>query len=578
MQSSNLRGGPSGDSPVESRRIPRYLAHCHHTYASGEHPKYWRSFLNDRELSDLSLEPWDCEAWRTYPGREVAELHTRSRLLMRGYWADRYFLGERVFDTPIVSARRRVPYAPPRHMCLLEGLTREDLEVEYRGFSVNDFLTAGDFPSYFASRMQAPLPEVLEYTQERKTHKTAAYYRAETAAEVGGAAAPAVPAGVVLGDVPFPPGMEVVLDPGLGLGSGIVIPTDLRQAPPPVQLDPEHTTHELENGRLRRHQSRQSEVERLRTRLEVEGIPLDSSDEDEMALLPIARHHLHPPPAVAGPSRRQRSQVSSFVQSIPDDLWQVPPMNQLVWLKYFKDLKPDYGFLSWLVTHFNPDTMVFRFEDSEVTPTYEEICAVMDHHPEQNETPALPPGPRYDLAEIVALCPVLLPEGINMGQGLPLEPFLNKVLSTDLDLPWIRACCFLLLNVYAMKNRRPGIGDFRLLTVVRDMQLYHHTVFMMIMGETMCWVRDIVLHITDFNVHHRGCPLLLQAWALDKLSLIPLVPARLITTYGPAIFQSRSRRRFDYGDNPTIRWTCPWWRIRLDTIGSMNSIMCCMPV
>ncbi|KDP31671.1 hypothetical protein JCGZ_15274 [Jatropha curcas] len=46
---------------------------------------------------------------------------------------------------------------------------------------------------------------------------------------------------------------------------------------------------ELENGRLRRHQSRQSsavsrlqaEVERLQTKLEVEGIPLDSSEEDE---------------------------------------------------------------------------------------------------------------------------------------------------------------------------------------------------------------------------------------------------------------------------------------------------------
>ncbi|KDP36500.1 hypothetical protein JCGZ_09345 [Jatropha curcas] len=78
-------GGPSGDSPVESKRIPHYLAHCHHTYASGEDPEYWRSFLNDRELSDLSLEPWDCEARRTYPGREVAELHTWSKLLMRGY-------------------------------------------------------------------------------------------------------------------------------------------------------------------------------------------------------------------------------------------------------------------------------------------------------------------------------------------------------------------------------------------------------------------------------------------------------------------------------------------------------------
>ncbi|KDP43645.1 hypothetical protein JCGZ_22959 [Jatropha curcas] len=265
-----------------------------------------------------------------------------------------------------------------------------------------------------------------------------------------------------------------------------------------------------------------------------------------------------------------RNQVSSLVQSISDDLWQIPPMDQLAWLKYFKDLKPNHGFLSWLVAHFNPNTMVFRFEDAEITPTYEELCAVMDHHPEQNETLALPPGPRYDLAEIAALCPVYLPDGINTDQGLPLEPFLNKVLSTDLDPSWIRACCFLLLNVYVMKNRQPGIGDFRLLTVVRDMQLYHRTVFMMIIGETMCWVRDIALHITDFNVHHRGCPLLLQAWALDKLSLIPSVPARLILTYGAAIFQSRSQRCFDFGDNPIVRWTCPWWRIRLVTTGSMN--------
>ncbi|KDP42640.1 hypothetical protein JCGZ_01752 [Jatropha curcas] len=80
--------------------------------------------------SELFLTPWDCEAWRTYPGREVAELHTRSKLLMRGYWADRYFLGERVFDTLVAPAQWRVPHAPPRHMCLLEGLTQEDLEME----------------------------------------------------------------------------------------------------------------------------------------------------------------------------------------------------------------------------------------------------------------------------------------------------------------------------------------------------------------------------------------------------------------------------------------------------------------
>ncbi|KDP21883.1 hypothetical protein JCGZ_03527 [Jatropha curcas] len=76
-------------------------------------------------------------------------------------------------------------------------------------------------------------------SEEQKTHKTVAHYRAEAAAEAGGVAAPAGPAGAVLGDVPFPPDMEVGLDPSLGLGSGVVIPADLRQAPPLVQLDPE---------------------------------------------------------------------------------------------------------------------------------------------------------------------------------------------------------------------------------------------------------------------------------------------------------------------------------------------------
>ncbi|KDP30607.1 hypothetical protein JCGZ_16938 [Jatropha curcas] len=104
-------------------------------------------------------------------------------------------------------------------------------------------------------------------------------------------------------------------------------------------------------------------------------------------------------------------------------------MNQLSWLKYFKDLKPDHSFLSWLAKYFNPNTMVFQFEDSEVTPTYEEMCAVMDHHPEQ---------------------------------------------------------------------------------------------------------------------------------------------ARLIPTYGPAYFRSRSQGHFDFGDNPVIRSTCPWWRISLFAAGSMN--------
>ncbi|KDP30310.1 hypothetical protein JCGZ_18217 [Jatropha curcas] len=140
--------GLSGDAPADSRQIPRYLAHSHHTFASTEDPHYWRCFLNDRALSD-------------------------------GYWLDRYFLGERVYDIQAALAQRRVPHAPPRHMCLLEGMTAEDREEEYDGSSADSFLSAGDYATYFSTRLQARLPEVLEYTQERKKHRTTAHYRAE---------------------------------------------------------------------------------------------------------------------------------------------------------------------------------------------------------------------------------------------------------------------------------------------------------------------------------------------------------------------------------------------------------------
>ncbi|KDP25890.1 hypothetical protein JCGZ_23735 [Jatropha curcas] len=78
-------------------------------------------------------------------------------------------------------------------------MTLEDLEEEYEGSSTDSFLSAGDYATYFSTRLQARLPEVLEYTQERKKHRTAAHYRAEVEAEAEAAAvASAGPAGAVL--------------------------------------------------------------------------------------------------------------------------------------------------------------------------------------------------------------------------------------------------------------------------------------------------------------------------------------------------------------------------------------------
>ncbi|KDP23160.1 hypothetical protein JCGZ_00343 [Jatropha curcas] len=53
--------------------------------------------------------PWDCDAWRPSPGREVAELHTRSRLLMWGYWADQHSSGSSTAEGASCPSSSHVP-------------------------------------------------------------------------------------------------------------------------------------------------------------------------------------------------------------------------------------------------------------------------------------------------------------------------------------------------------------------------------------------------------------------------------------------------------------------------------------
>ncbi|KDP27396.1 hypothetical protein JCGZ_20220 [Jatropha curcas] len=269
------------------------------------------------------LEVWAYE-YRIYPGGSESDTSTEARVL----------------EICIATAQRQVPVAPPSHMCILEGMTPEDKLLEYDGFPADDYLIPGDYASYLTTRLQARLPEVGEYSQEE--NRTPAFYRAQAEADV-----PAEPTGAVLGDVPFPLGMEVALDPTLGLGLAIAIPADLRRALPQLQLDPKHATHvpaqiyeelyqrfcfarsyiarlypechdmELEIGRLRRHQSRQAaaisrlqmEVDRLRTRLEVQGIPLNFSEDGDDDDDDGSSSDDAPPSSVrqaaAGPSRKR---------------------------------------------------------------------------------------------------------------------------------------------------------------------------------------------------------------------------------------------------------------------------------
>ncbi|KDP24938.1 hypothetical protein JCGZ_24441 [Jatropha curcas] len=141
---------------------------------------------------------------------------------------------------------------------------------------------------------------------EKKKHRTATHYSVEAEAEAATAAAPAGPARAVLGDVPFPPGMEVryqELCQRFGFARSFI-----------ARLYSERHERDLEIGRLQRHQSRQSsavarlqmEVDQLRTRLEVEGIPLDFSAEDDDGSSSDDAPPSPPPQAAAGPSRRRR--------------------------------------------------------------------------------------------------------------------------------------------------------------------------------------------------------------------------------------------------------------------------------
>ncbi|KDP20313.1 hypothetical protein JCGZ_06974 [Jatropha curcas] len=248
--------------------------------------------------------------------------------LTSGLLGGPYYLGERVLEICTTTAQRRVPVAPPRHMCTLDGMTPEDRLLEYGGFPTDDYLVPGDYASYLSIRLKTRLPDVREYSQTSLTY-----------ARIGRGIGLLLPMrrrqrlallpGLRLSCwVPFPPGMEVTLDPTLGLGPTLAIPADLRQAPPQLQLDPEHATHvpaqryqEIYQrfcfartyiARLYPERHEMMENDRLRTRLEGVGVPLDFTDEEEEDDDDSSSDNASPLPpscagqAAAGPSRMQR--------------------------------------------------------------------------------------------------------------------------------------------------------------------------------------------------------------------------------------------------------------------------------
>jgi len=265
-----------------------------------------------------------------------------------------------------------------------------------------------------------------------------------------------------------------------------------------------------------------------------------------------------------------RPELFAFLQMLPHDIWGSPALCHLEWILHYHRLAVNQPFLRWLADRFYPHSMAFRVGDVEISPLYEEFCAIMGHTPNHRETPALPPLPTESVASIIERCPFITnPVDLDMPD-MPLRPFLNRVLEMNISTEWLFALTFLILNVFTCQNSNPNIGDIRLLSVAYDMAYHGCTPHMLIMGETMGWVYDISVGERPFSIHRRGCPILLQIWAYEKLCVLPPVLDEHCAQYGPRHLRSRFSRQLVDTDNILIRWTCPWWRITAVTVSSLN--------
>src|SRR3989475_10130977 len=105
--------------------------------------------------------------------------------------------------------------------------------------------------------------------------------------------------------------------------------------------------------------------------------------------------------------------------------------------------------------------MTFRFPDCEISPLYEEFCAIMDYSPPNEEYPALPPSPNASLQDLLGESPIpIIPEA-NMPypHNIPLAPFLQRAYNFDGSPQWSHCFCYLLLNVFAMVSPVNGYGN-----------------------------------------------------------------------------------------------------------------------
>jgi len=119
----------------------------------------------------IIFDPWGVQtegsAWSSFPFRAEAERLTQRRFLIPGYLCDRYFLGERVLDTHLPVAERRIPHDPPFYMYSSGELATETRIAAITGEPAEARIgtVPGDFAAYFEERMFSKVPFGVEATE-----------------------------------------------------------------------------------------------------------------------------------------------------------------------------------------------------------------------------------------------------------------------------------------------------------------------------------------------------------------------------------------------------------------------------
>ena len=206
-----------------------------------------------------------------------------------------------------------------------------------------------------------------------------------------------------------------------------------------------------------------------------------------------------------------QTEVLSVLNTFTDETWQSSRLNCFRWITTYFQLRLNFPFLTWLISRFYPQSMTFRFLDCEISPMYEEFCAIMDYSPPNDEFPALPPSPNVNFPDLLEESPIpIIPDNtMPYPHNIPLAPFLQRAYNYDGSPQWSHCFCYLILNCFVMISPINSYGSVLLLSVARQITLGNRTPHFLILGETMNWVYDTAIYPND-NIPLRGCPILLQ--------------------------------------------------------------------